>query len=76
MACTTAGILADRLNDWGVRVVLGLPGDSINGIMEALRTRQGGITFVQVRHEESAAFMACAGCSRSRERVEAGSHHR
>src|SRR5262249_27920850 len=37
----------------------GLPGDGINGIMEALRTRQERITFVQVRHEESAAFMAC-----------------
>src|SRR5437773_11824413 len=60
MARTTADVLADRLIDWGVRVVFGLPGDGINGIMEALRTRQDRITFVQVRHEESAAFMACA----------------
>ena len=36
------------------------PGDGINGIMEALRTRQDKIRFVQVRHEEAAAFMACA----------------
>src|SRR3977135_41838 len=59
MARTTADVLADRLIDWGVRVVFGLPGDGINGIMEALRTRQDRISFVQVRHEEAAAFMAC-----------------
>jgi pyruvate dehydrogenase (quinone) len=58
MPTTTADILVDRLIDWGVRVVFGLPGDGINGIMEALRTRQERITFVQVRHEEAAAFMA------------------
>ncbi len=58
---TTAGdILIERLIDWGVQVVFGLPGDGINGIMEALRTRQEKIRFIQVRHEESAAFMACA----------------
>jgi len=57
----TAGeVLIDRLVDWGVKVIFGLPGDGINGIMEALRTRQDKIRFVQVRHEESAAFMACA----------------
>src|SRR5579872_5802364 len=59
MARTAADVLADRLIDWGVRVVFGLPGDGINGIMEALRQRQERLTFVQVRHEESAAFMAC-----------------
>jgi len=59
MAKTAADVLADRLVDWGVRVVFGLPGDGINGIMEALRVRQDRITFVQVRHEEAAAFMAC-----------------
>src|SRR6195256_1641681 len=58
MARTAADVLADRLIDWGVRVIFGLPGDGINGIMEALRTRQDKITFIQVRHEESAAFMA------------------
>ncbi|MEY2413958.1 MAG: hypothetical protein QOD84_2564 [Acidobacteriaceae bacterium] len=58
---TTAGdILIERLIDWGVQLVFGLPGDGINGIMEALRTRQEKIRFIQVRHEESAAFMACA----------------
>jgi pyruvate dehydrogenase (quinone) len=59
MARTAADVLADRLIEWGVRVVFGLPGDGINGIMEALRTRQDRLAFVQVRHEEAAAFMAC-----------------
>src|SRR3954468_2619902 len=59
MPSTTADILVERLIDWGVRVVFGLPGDGINGIMEALRVRQETISFVQVRHEEAAAFMAC-----------------
>src|SRR5256714_7137339 len=60
MAKTAAEILVDTLLDWGVEVIFGLPGDGINGIMEALRKRQDKIRFVQVRHEESAAFMACA----------------
>src|SRR5438094_9814841 len=60
MSRTTSDVLVERLIDWGVRVVFGLPGDGINGIMEALRTRQDRISFVQVRHEEAAAFMACA----------------
>jgi len=42
-----------------VDTVIGIPGDSINGVVEALRTRQEKIRFIQVRHEESAAFMAC-----------------
>ncbi|MGE3601275.1 MAG: thiamine pyrophosphate-binding protein, partial [Dehalococcoidia bacterium] len=60
MAMTAADVLIDALHDWGVDVIFGLPGDGINGIMEALRTRQDRIRFVQVRHEEAAAFMACA----------------
>src|SRR5438128_4204762 len=56
---TVAEGLVDRLIEWGVTVVFGLPGDGINGIMEALRERQDKIRFVQVRHEESAALMAC-----------------
>jgi pyruvate dehydrogenase (quinone) len=59
MAQTTAEVLIDTMHDWGVEVVFGLPGDGINGIMEALRTRQDRVRFVQVRHEEAAAFMAC-----------------
>jgi pyruvate dehydrogenase (quinone) len=60
MSKTAADVLVECLADWDVNVVFGLPGDGINGIMEALRTRQKDIRFVQVRHEESAAFMACA----------------
>src|SRR5258706_908553 len=59
MAATAADVLIETLQRWGVEVVFGLPGDGINGIMEALRTRQDRIRFVQVRHEEAAAFMAC-----------------
>jgi pyruvate dehydrogenase (quinone)/pyruvate oxidase len=59
MAETAADVLIETLADWGVDVVFGLPGDGINGIMEALRTRQDRIRFVQARHEEAAAFMAC-----------------
>ena len=55
-----ADILVDTLIAWDVKVVFGLPGDGINGLMEALRVRQDRIRFIQVRHEESAAFMACA----------------
>ena len=60
MAETASDLLIEGLIDWGVDIVFGLPGDGINGIMEALRTRQDRIRFIQVRHEESAAFMACA----------------
>jgi pyruvate dehydrogenase (quinone) len=57
---TAAEVLIETIQDWGVDVVFGLPGDGINGIMEALRKKQEQIRFVQVRHEEAAAFMACA----------------
>ena len=56
---TAADVLIETLIDWGVDVVFGLPGDGINGLMESLRTHKDQIRFVQVRHEESAAFMAC-----------------
>jgi pyruvate dehydrogenase (quinone) len=56
---TAADVLVESLIDWGVDTVFGLPGDGINGIMEALRVRQDTVRFIQVRHEESAAFMAC-----------------
>ena len=59
MASTAADILIDSLQDWGVEIIFGLPGDGINGIMESLRRRQDKIRFIQVRHEEAAAFMAC-----------------
>ena len=59
MTTTAADVLINGLLDWGVDTVFGIPGDGINGIMEALRQRQNDIRFIQVRHEESAAFMAC-----------------
>ena len=57
---TAADVLIEAIQDWGVDVIFGLPGDGINGIMEALRNRQEQIRFIQARHEEAAAFMACA----------------
>jgi pyruvate dehydrogenase (quinone)/pyruvate oxidase len=59
VAKTSAEILVEILEDWGVSVVFGLPGDGINGVMEALRKARERIRFIQVRHEESAALMAC-----------------
>lgn len=56
----TADIVADALLDWKVDIVFGIPGDGINGFIEALRKRKDKIKFILVRHEESAAFMACA----------------
>lgn len=60
MATTGADILIETLIDWGVEIIFGFPGDGIDGIMESLRTHSKQIRFLQVRHEESAAFMACA----------------
>lgn len=59
MASTTADLLVERLVQWGVDTIFGFPGDGINGIFEALRTHQDAIKFIQVRHEEAAAFAAC-----------------
>ena len=59
MSTTASDVLVGRLHEWGVEVVFGLPGDGINGVMEALRKRREEIRFVHVRHEEAAAFMAC-----------------
>jgi pyruvate dehydrogenase (quinone) len=55
MALTAADVLIETIRDWGVQVVFGLPGDGINGIMEALRKRRDEVRFIQVRHEEAAA---------------------
>src|SRR5690348_129509 len=59
MAKTAGDVLVEVLIGWGVEVIFGLPGDGINGVIEALRKQQDKIRFIQVRHEESAAFMAC-----------------
>src|SRR5271165_1949620 len=56
----TSDVLVETIRAWGVDVVFGLPGDGINGIIEALRKARNQVRFIQVRHEESAAFMACA----------------
>jgi pyruvate dehydrogenase (quinone)/pyruvate oxidase len=60
MAKTGGDILVETLIEWGVDTIFGIPGDGINGVFESLRERQDKIRFVQVRHEEAAAFAACA----------------
>ena len=63
MSETCGDFLIARLHQWGVRRIFGFPGDGINGIMGALgraeKNPEKKIEFVQVRHEEMAAFMAC-----------------
>src|SRR6059058_3361297 len=60
MKTTASDVLVDTLLAWGVDTVFGIPGDGINGIIEAFRKRQDRIRFIQVRHEEAAAFAACS----------------
>jgi pyruvate dehydrogenase (quinone) len=62
MSDTVADFLLQRLSTWGVRRIYGYPGDGINGILGAFsRAPEGSVPdFIQVRHEEMAAFMACA----------------
>ena len=60
MAQTVAEFAMDRLHKWGIKRIFGYPGDGINGFMSALRKAEDKIQFVQTRHEEMAAFMACA----------------
>jgi pyruvate dehydrogenase (quinone)/pyruvate oxidase len=60
MSTNASDVLVERLLAWGVDTIFGLPGDGINGVMEALRKAEDKIRFIHVRHEESAAFMACA----------------
>ncbi len=60
MAQTVSDALLDGLVEWGVDTIFGLPGDGINGFMEALRLRRDDVRFVHTRHEESAALAACA----------------
>ncbi len=59
MSKTVSDLLVERLIEWGVDTIFGYPGDGVNGIFESLRTNQQKIRFIQVRHEESAAFAAC-----------------
>ncbi len=60
MSKTASDIMMERLIDWGVDTIFGLPGDGINGLFEALRVHKDKLRFVQVRHEEAAAFAACS----------------
>src|SRR6266566_5295041 len=59
MAKQTADFLLERLSENGVRRIYGYPGDGINAIIGALERHKDKLEFVQVRHEEMAAFMAC-----------------
>jgi len=59
MSKTVGAFLINRLIDWGVKRVFGYPGDGINGILGGLQSSADKIEFIQVRHEEMAAFMAC-----------------
>jgi pyruvate dehydrogenase (quinone) len=60
MSQTVGDFLIQRLQQWGVRHVFGYPGDGINGVFGALNRAHDRIRFIQARHEEMAAFMACA----------------
>ncbi|HEY1963091.1 MAG TPA: thiamine pyrophosphate-requiring protein [Rhizomicrobium sp.] len=60
MAQTVGDFIFSRMREWGVKRVFGYPGDGINGIVSALGRLKGEVEFIQVRHEEEAAFMACA----------------
>ena len=60
MSENVSDFLLRRLSEWGIKRIFGYPGDGINGIMGALNRASDTIDFVQVRHEEMAAFMACA----------------
>jgi pyruvate dehydrogenase (quinone) len=56
---TAADNLCERLIEWDVKTIYGFPGDGINGILGALRRHESQLRFIQTRHEEMAAFMAC-----------------
>ena len=60
MSQQVGDFLISRLNEWGIKRIFGFPGDGINGLMGALNRAKDEMDFVQVRHEEMAAFMACA----------------
>jgi pyruvate dehydrogenase (quinone) len=60
MAQTVGDFFVERLHAWGVRIIFGYPGDGINGVFGALNRAGNKIRFIQARHEEMAAFMACA----------------
>ncbi len=59
MSQNVSDFIIDRIYEWGIRRVFGFPGDGINGLMGAMGRATDKIEFIQTRHEESAAFMAC-----------------
>ncbi|HJU22852.1 MAG TPA: thiamine pyrophosphate-binding protein, partial [Casimicrobiaceae bacterium] len=59
MSATVSDFLLERLAEWGIKRIYGFPGDGINGILGALNRTDESFEFIQVRHEEMAAFMAC-----------------
>src|SRR5207237_7472468 len=60
MAQNASDFLIRRITEWGISRIYGYPGDGINGIIGAIGRAGDAINYVQVRHEEMAAFMACA----------------
>src|SRR4051812_17303697 len=60
MSKTVGDFVVQRLSEWGVKRIYGYPGDGINGILGAMDRADGLLEFVQARHEEMSAFMACA----------------
>ena len=60
MSDTVSDFLIKRITEWGIRRIYGYPGDGINGIIGAIDRAGDKVNYVQVRHEEMAAFMACA----------------
>lgn len=60
MSKQVSDYVIDRLCSWGIKRIFGFPGDGINGLMGALDRAKDKVDFIQVRHEEMAAFMACA----------------
>ena len=62
MSGTVSDFILQRLNDWGVKRIYGYPGDGINGLIAGVHRAEdaGKVEFIQTRHEEMAAFMACA----------------
>src|SRR3954447_18959427 len=60
MSTKVSDYFVQRVHEWNIKRIFGFPGDGINGIMGALNRAKEKIDFIQVRHEEMAAFMACA----------------
>src|SRR5438270_4878155 len=58
MTKKVSDLVVERLIEWGVDTIFGFPGDGVDGFFEALRTHQDELKFIQVRHEEAAAFAA------------------